>query len=88
MLENSHFVPLPMLQNQKPAKFFDRDLLRYGNIGLEMLVSVLIGAGGGYLLDRYLNSRPWLMIIGFILGSAAGFRNLFRVFHEWKNKKD
>jgi ATP synthase protein I len=77
-----------MPAGKKQGKIFDRDLIRYGNLGLEMLVSVLIGVGGGYLLDRYLHTRPWLMILGFILGAAAGFRNLIRLMGQEKNKKD
>lgn len=77
-----------MPTGKKTEKFFDRDLVRYGNIGLEMLVSVLIGAGGGYLLDRYLHTRPWLMIVGFVLGAAAGFRTLFRLINQEKDKKN
>lgn len=55
---------------------------------MEMLASVLVGALGGYGLDYLLNTRPWLMIVGFILGSAAGFRSLFRLINQDQEKKD
>lgn len=77
-----------MPTGKKTGKFFDSDFIRYGNLGLEMLISVLIGTGGGYLLDRYLHTRPWLMIIGFVFGAAAGFRTLFRLMNQEKDKKD
>lgn len=76
-----------MPTNRKPEKFID-DWKRYGSIGVEMLASVLIGTLGGYGLDRLLHTRPWLMIIGFIFGSAAGFRSLFRLLNQEKKKKD
>ena len=60
--------------------------LRYANIGIEMMVSVLIGAFGGYGLDYLFNTKPWFMIVGFILGSVAGFRSLFRLMDQ-ENKK-
>ena len=60
--------------------------MRYANIGIEMMVSVLIGAFGGYGLDRLFHTKPWLMIVGFILGSIAGFVSLFRLL-EQENKK-
>jgi len=82
------FYNSSMPNGKKTGKFFDSDFVKYGNLGLEMLVSVLIGAGGGYLLDRYLNTRPWLMIIGFILGVAAGFKNLFKLMNQEKDKKN
>lgn len=65
-----------------------KDWFRYGGIGVEMLASVLIGTLGGYGLDYLLNTRPWLMIVGFIFGSAAGFRSIFRLINEDKKKKD
>jgi ATP synthase protein I len=38
--------------------------------------------GGGYLLGGYLDKRfgtsPWLVVAGVVLGSAAGFLELFR----------
>jgi ATP synthase protein I len=76
-----------MPQNRKPEKFM-KDWFRYGGIGVEMLASVLIGALGGYGLDVLLNTRPWLMIVGFILGSAAGFRSIFRLINQDREKKD
>lgn len=76
-----------MPQNRKPEKFMN-DWFRYGGIGLEMLASVLIGTLGGYGLDYLLNTRPWLMVVGFIFGSAAGFRSIFRLLDQEKRKKD
>jgi ATP synthase protein I len=55
------------------------ELLNYGSLGIEMLVAILIGTLAGYWLDGKLNTRPWLMLLGFILGAAAGFRGIFRL---------
>ncbi|MBM4339617.1 MAG: AtpZ/AtpI family protein [Deltaproteobacteria bacterium] len=76
-----------MSQNRKPEKFM-KEWFRYGGIGVEMLASVLIGAFGGYGLDYLLDTRPWLMIVGFIFGSAAGFRSIFRLINQDKENKD
>ena len=54
------------------------DLRLYGSLGLEMAASVLIGTFIGYWADKWLGTRPWILIIGFVLGAAAGFRNLYR----------
>lgn len=51
-------------------------------IGSELVISVLIGIYGGYLLDGYFDSSPWLMLLGLIFGSAAGFLNIYRAFQE------
>ena len=37
------------------------------------LVSGLIAGGGlGWLLDRWLDTKPWLMLVFFLLGAVAG----------------
>ncbi len=43
-------------------------------IGVEFVGAVLIGAFIGYLLDRWLGTAPWLMIVLLFLGFAAGLR--------------
>jgi len=75
-----------MSSDQKPKGTL-REWMPYANIGIEMLVSVLIGAFGGYGLDRLFHTKPWLMIVGFILGSIAGFVSLFRLLQQ-ENKKN
>ena len=76
-----------MAPDQRPKENF-REWMRYGNLGIEIFVSVLIGAFGGYGLDTLFHTKPWLMIVGFILGSVAGFRSLFRLLHQENKKKD
>jgi ATP synthase protein I len=42
----------------------------------EASLSVIAGAGIGYLLDRWLGSAPWGMVGFVVLGTAAAFRRL------------
>ena len=46
--------------------------------GLELSVSIAVGAGGGALLDSWLGTEPYLMLVGLVLGAIAGFRTLYR----------
>jgi ATP synthase protein I len=48
------------------------------SIGMALVVATVIGLGGGYYLDRWLGTMPWLTLVGLGLGIAAGFVNLFR----------
>lgn len=48
------------------------------SIGLVLVVSTIIGLVGGYYADRSLGTSPWLLLVGLVLGIAAGFVNLFR----------
>jgi ATP synthase protein I len=46
--------------------------------GLELGISVAIGALSGAWLDRKLGTAPWLLIGLLILGVIAGFRGVLR----------
>ena len=48
-------------------------------IGVEFVSAVGVGVAIGLFLDYWLETKPWLMLVFFILGSAAGFLNIFRV---------
>jgi len=57
-----------------PRAFFRA--ARFASLGLEMGVAVAIGAGAGYLLDRWLGTKPWLLLVFLLLGIAAGFKGV------------
>lgn len=40
---------------------------------LNLFVSVVGFSGIGWLLDRWLETAPWLLAGGLVLGAAAGF---------------
>jgi F0F1-type ATP synthase assembly protein I len=67
------------------AEFGEGDLRSLGEastIGWTLALSVVIGAGLGYLVDRFVlhsGATPWGLIVGFLLGTASGFVNLVRV---------
>ena len=48
-------------------------------IGIELVAALMVGTGIGYLLDQWWGSKPWAMIVFFVLGSAAGLMNVMRV---------
>jgi ATP synthase protein I len=47
-------------------------------IAVELVVGVAAGGFIGWLLDRQLGTRPWLLLVFLILGIAAGMLNVFR----------
>ena len=47
-------------------------------LGIAFAAAIAFGTGIGYLLDRWLDTLPWLTIIFFFLGVAAGYLNIFR----------
>lgn len=47
-------------------------------VGIEMVGSVAVGVGIGWGLDRWLGTKPWLFLVFFFLGGAAGMLNVYR----------
>lgn len=47
-------------------------------VGVELVSALAIGVGIGWLLDSWLGTRPWLMLVFILLGGAAGILNVYR----------
>ena len=53
-------------------------------IGTELLAALIVGGGLGWVIDSYLmDSGPWGMVGGLILGAVAGVRNAYRSAQQW-----
>ena len=46
--------------------------------GVEFAAAILLGVFAGQWLDRRIGTTPWFVILGVVLGGAAGFYNLYR----------
>lgn len=47
-------------------------------VGLAFVFALVLGFGAGYWLDQRLGTRPWLSLLGFVMGLAAGVLNVVR----------
>ena len=47
-------------------------------LGTELVSAVAVGTIIGFLLDSWFDTKPWLIIIFFFLGAAAGMLNVIR----------
>ena len=47
-------------------------------LGSEFIAAILVGAGIGYLLDLWLQTSPWLLLVMVLVGFAAGVLNVVR----------
>ena len=47
-------------------------------LGSELVAAVAVGTIIGFILDSWFDTKPWLIIIFFFLGAAAGILNVIR----------
>lgn len=55
-------------------------------IAVEIVAALGAGVGIGLLLDHWLGTKPWLMILFIFLGAGAAFMNIMRVAKELERK--
>lgn len=66
----------------RPARREARPLGVAFRLSVEMVVGLVVGGVIGYFLDRWLGTSPWLLLVFFFLGAAAGIRNVMRAAEE------
>jgi ATP synthase protein I len=76
------------LKAEDPEKDWNKGLGMITRIGVDLVAGTLVGTVLGYLADRALGTKPWLMVAGIFLGAAAGFRNIFRYLQDMEKKGD
>lgn len=47
-------------------------------VGVEFVAAILLPGAGGWWLDRICGTAPWIMLLGGLLGFAAGLVLLIR----------
>ena len=47
-------------------------------LGTELVAAVAVGTIIGFILDNWFDTKPWLIIIFFFLGTVAGILNVIR----------
>ena len=55
-------------------------------LGTELVASVAVGTIIGFILDSWFDTKPWLFIIFFFLGAAAGMLNVIRTANQMQKK--
>jgi ATP synthase protein I len=72
--------PEPRIDN---ASRDDADANRKSGVAyaaaLTLFFSVATLCGAGWLLDRWLGTRPWLLVAGLVLGSVVGFYQFIKL---------
>ena len=64
----------------RKLKIVDEKGASFGfKISTELLAALIVGVGIGLIVDNYFGTKPFGLIIFFILGAFAGFLNVYRV---------
>ena len=56
-------------------------------LGTELVSAVVVGTIIGFILDSWFDTKPWLIIIFFFLGSIAGVSNVIRAAKKMQQQK-
>ena len=70
---------------RQPAR--SRDIGVGFRISIEIAAAIGVGTAIGIMLDRWLGTSPWLLIVFFLIGTAAAFLNVYRVSVELDRKR-
>ena len=56
-------------------------------LGTELVSAVAVGTIIGFILDSWFDTKPWLIIIFFFLGTAAGILNVIRTANRMQKEE-
>ena len=80
------------LKNARKKLKVEKENPQTSNIGqafklsTELVAAVLVGTIIGFILDNWFDTKPWLIIIFFFLGAAAGMLNVIRVANKMQKE--
>ena len=61
--------------------------MAYGmRMAAELVGAVIVGGAIGWGLDRWLGTTPWLFLLFFVLGFAAGVLNVVRAYERMQKE--
>ena len=64
--------------NKKPQQNeFAKAMAHFLHISVSIIACIAVGIFLGWLLDRFLGTSPWLLMIFSFLGAAAAFKSIF-----------
>lgn len=68
------------LNSAKPGDRREKQGIGFAfRLGVDLVAGVAVGTVIGLLLDRWLGTAPWLLVVFFFLGAGAGFANVYRM---------
>ena len=72
--------------NSFREKTFIGKIITYSSIGIQVGLTIGIGIIAGVYGDRWLNTGPWLTLLGLLIGVVSGFTRLYQIGKELSRK--
>ena len=69
--------------NEKKGSFMGNAF----KLGTELVAAVGVGTIIGFILDSWFDTKPWLIIIFFFLGTAAGILNVIKTANRMQEEE-
>ena len=57
-------------------------------LGMQLALTMVFFVAGGHYLDRWLDTAPWLLLAGALLGIVSVFVYLFRIVDQLSNRSN
>ena len=70
-------------ENEKKGSFIGSAF----KLGTELIAAVGVGTIIGFILDSWFDTKPWLIIVFFFFGMAAGILNVIRTANRMQKEK-
>ena len=70
----------------KDNKYHQKPTVNYSiaiNISIELITGIGLGVFLGLMIDNYLQTKPLMLIICFILGTLVGFFNMYKALKRY-----
>jgi ATP synthase protein I len=77
-----------MFKTKSSFKTETKRIAALSSLGLMLPSSIAVGLFFGYILDKALGTRPWMLIVFFLIGTASGIYNLLRGLQKMQDAKE
>ncbi len=74
-----------MLKKKTSQRTNYKKVAAVSSLALLLPSSIIVGLFFGYMLDKWLNTSPWMTLLFFFLGTASGFISLLRGLNKYKD---
>lgn len=77
-----------MTTTVSPESMNSRKLALAVSVSTNLAAPIIGGVLLGYFLDEWLHTKPWLVLLGTLVGTAGAFLALIRIVNRINQEKD